>query len=89
MRLRACTWPRIPVADAAQIDDSLSVAARLAMRVSSLGRSARSKAGIKVRQPLTRVLVKPRTQEEAAMLDADNAAGPGRAEREGGRAAGG
>ncbi len=57
-----------PVADAAQIDDSLSVAARLAMRVSSLGRSARSKAGIKVRQPLTRALVKPRTAEEAAML---------------------
>ena len=57
-----------PVADTSQIDDSLSVAARLAMRVSSLGRSARSKAGIKVRQPLTKVLVRPRTQEEAAML---------------------
>ena len=40
-----------PVADQTLIDDRLSQATRLAMKVSSLGRSARSKAGVKVRQP--------------------------------------
>ena len=57
-----------PVSDPMQIDNNLSQAMRLAMKVSSLGRSARSKAGIKVRQPLSRVLVKPRTTEESSML---------------------
>ena len=41
-----------PVADESKIDSQLGDANRLAMRVSSLGRAARSKAGIKVRQPL-------------------------------------
>ena len=41
-----------PVADDKKIDHQLAEANRLAMRVSSLGRAARSKAGIKVRQPL-------------------------------------
>ena len=58
-----------PIADPMLIDNTLSDAMRLAMKVSSLGRSARSKAGIKVRQPLSSVLVKPRTPEEASMLD--------------------
>jgi len=58
-----------PVSDPMQIDNSLSQAMRLAMKVSSLGRSARSKAGIKVRQSLSRVLVKPRIAEETAMLE--------------------
>jgi isoleucyl-tRNA synthetase len=58
-----------PVSDPMQIDNSLSQAMRLAMKISSLGRSARSKAGIKVRQPLSRVLVRPRTPEEMAMLE--------------------
>jgi len=58
-----------PVSDPMQIDNKLSQAMRLAMKVSSLGRSARSKAGIKVRQPLSRVLVKPRPTEEKSMMD--------------------
>ena len=46
-----------PAADASKIDGGLSEATRLAMRLSSLGRAARSSAGIKVRQPLERALV--------------------------------
>ena len=42
-------WPQ---ADAALVDDQLIHDTRLVMRVVSLGRAARSKAGIKVRQPL-------------------------------------
>ncbi len=41
-----------PVADTNKIDRELAADTRLAMKVSSLGRSVRSKAGIKVRQPL-------------------------------------
>jgi isoleucyl-tRNA synthetase len=41
-----------PVADESKIDKELSDSTRLAMKISSLGRAARSKAGIKVRQPL-------------------------------------
>ena len=41
-----------PVADPALIDPRLAEDTRLAMRLSSMGRAARSKAGIKVRQPL-------------------------------------
>ena len=41
-----------PTADVGLIDKRLSEDIRLAMKLSSMGRSARSKAGIKVRQPL-------------------------------------
>ena len=58
-----------PVSDASLVDDRLSQATRLAMKVSSLGRSARSKAGVKVRQPLSRALVKLGTQEDEALLE--------------------
>jgi isoleucyl-tRNA synthetase len=44
-------WPE---ADEALIDQKLSDETRTVMRVVSLGRAARSKAGIKVRQPLAR-----------------------------------
>ncbi len=47
-----------PVADESKIDRDLSLDVQLAMRVSSLGRAARSKAGIKVRQPLAKVVVR-------------------------------
>ena len=57
-----------PEADMTKVDHQLSVATRLAMRVSSLGRAARSKAGIKVRQPLAKTLVKMRSLEEAELL---------------------
>jgi len=46
-----------PVADATKIDKQLAADTRLAMRISSLGRAARSQAGIKVRQPLAKLLV--------------------------------
>jgi len=46
-----------PVADESLIDRQLSDDIRLAMRLSSLGRAARSQAGIKVRQPLAEVVV--------------------------------
>ena len=57
-----------PQADAARVDQGLSDAMRLAMRISSLGRAARSKAGLKVRQPLEKGLVKLRSPEESRML---------------------
>jgi len=41
-----------PKADKSRIDKQLAEDNRLAMKVSSLGRAARAKAGIKVRQPL-------------------------------------
>ena len=59
-----CDWPE---AKLSLIDQALSDEVRLVMRLTSLGRSARSKAAIKVRQPLPRVFVKVRapTEEEA------------------------
>jgi len=47
-----------PIANRSQIDRQLMVSTRLAMKVSSLGRAVRSQAGIKVRQPLHKLLVK-------------------------------
>ena len=41
-----------PVADESLIDESLSRATRMIMQISSMGRAARQKAGIKVRQPV-------------------------------------
>ena len=41
-----------PVADESLIDESLSRATRMIMQLSSMGRAARQKAGIKVRQPV-------------------------------------
>ena len=46
-----------PVANTSLIDADLSNSTKLAIRLSSLGRAARSKAAIKVRQPLEHVLV--------------------------------
>jgi isoleucyl-tRNA synthetase len=46
-----------PTADITKIDKQLAADTRLAMKVSSLGRYARSQAGIKVRQPLAKILV--------------------------------
>ncbi len=57
-----------PVADPARIDRTLSEETRLVMRVASLGRAARSKAAIKVRQPVAELFVKlPTAAEEAAL----------------------
>ena len=57
-----------PEADASRIDGRLSDATRLAMRLSSLGRAARSQASLKVRQPLARAVVKVRERGESEML---------------------
>ena len=46
-----------PVPDSSLIDRDLMEATRLAMQVSSMGRAARSRAGVKVRQPLAEVKV--------------------------------
>ena len=53
-----------PKADKSLIDLELAEATRLAMRLSSLGRSARSKAKLKVRQPLEQALIKLRFSNE-------------------------
>ena len=58
-----------PQADLSLVDEDLAADTRLAMTVSSLGRSARAKANLKVRQPLARVLVKARTGAERAGLE--------------------
>ena len=58
-----------PVADTSLIDETIMDATRLAIRVSSMGRAARSKAGLKVRQPLASVVVRTRTPDEAQYLD--------------------
>jgi isoleucyl-tRNA synthetase len=58
-------WPQ---ADPSLVDEGLMADTRLVMRVASLGRNARAKAGIKVRQPLAKVLVRPRYPVEAEAL---------------------
>ena len=57
-----------PVADPSLVDERLNDATRLAQRVSSMGRAARSRAGIKVRQPLEKAIVKTRTASERELL---------------------
>ncbi|MFN0093756.1 MAG: isoleucine--tRNA ligase [Dehalococcoidia bacterium] len=58
-------WPE---ADAAAIDERLNGETQLVKRVCSLGRAARAKAQIKVRQPVLEVLAKGRTAAEAEAL---------------------
>jgi len=58
-----------PTADRSLVDQPLMEATRLAMRIASMGRGARSKAGIKVRQPLASVAVKTRSANEREYLD--------------------
>ncbi|SUZ90898.1 uncharacterized protein METZ01_LOCUS43752 [marine metagenome] len=55
---------KFPVADESLVDQPLMEATQLAMKVASMGRAARSKAGLKVRQPLAKVLVKVRVPAE-------------------------
>ncbi len=57
-----------PVADTDKIDQHLAVDIRLIMRVSSLGRAARSEAGIKVRQPLSRLIIKVASERQKRAL---------------------
>jgi isoleucyl-tRNA synthetase len=58
-----------PVEDKNMIDEGLSIDTRLAIRISSLGRAARSKADIKVRQPLARAIVKLISMRERESLE--------------------
>ena len=58
-----------PVADASLIDEALNQDMQLVQRVASLGRSARSGAGIRVRQPLSAVSVAVRTPQDAAAVE--------------------
>jgi isoleucyl-tRNA synthetase len=57
-----------PVADASLIDEELSASVRLVQRLASLGRAARAKANLKVRQPLAAVHVKLQNPAEAAIV---------------------
>ena len=57
-----------PVADESLVDQDLMEATRLAMRISSMGRAARSKSGLKVRQPLASAAVRTRTASERAYI---------------------
>jgi len=57
-----------PVADKAKINDKLNNDVKLAMKIASLGRAARAKVGIKVRQPLAKVMVKVESVEEGEAL---------------------
>ena len=57
-----------PAPDPALVDPALMEATRLAMRISSMGRSARSKSGLKVRQPLAAAAIRTRTPAERAYL---------------------
>jgi isoleucyl-tRNA synthetase len=59
------TWPE---ADDSLIDERLNDEMRTVMRVVSLGRAARSKAGVKVRQPLACAYAFLATPEQAAGL---------------------
>ncbi|HXF52188.1 MAG TPA: isoleucine--tRNA ligase [Dehalococcoidia bacterium] len=56
-----CDWP---TSEPALIDRRLAEDVRLVQRLASLGRSARARANIKVRQPLRRVYVKTRAPSE-------------------------
>ena len=58
-----------PVADASLVDEELMEATRLAMRVSSMGRAARSKSGLKVRQPLASAAIRTRSESERAYVE--------------------
>jgi isoleucyl-tRNA synthetase len=58
-----------PVADESRIDKRLGEDIRLAMKISSLGRAARAQAGIKVRQPLAKVVVKLQSSKEGEALE--------------------
>jgi isoleucyl-tRNA synthetase len=53
-----------PTADLSKVDEELITEIELVRKITSLGRTARSQAGIKVRQPLFKVVVKTRAKSE-------------------------
>lgn len=58
-----------PVSDPSLIDPVLAEETRLVMRIASLGRAARAKAQIRVRQPLAEIFVKLPTRLEEEALE--------------------
>jgi isoleucyl-tRNA synthetase len=58
-----------PVVDESKIDAQLSAATRMAVKVSSLGRAARSGANVKVRQPLSKIVVVVKSKSEREGLN--------------------
>ena len=60
-----CDWPRV---DEALLDEELSAATGLAMRLARLGRSARASANLRVRQPLAELVVDLDGEQEQACL---------------------
>lgn len=58
-----------PTADETRIDDRLNDDVSLAMKIVSLGRAARAKAGIKIRQPLANAVIQVGTIEEKRALE--------------------
>jgi isoleucyl-tRNA synthetase len=58
-----------PISDESKIDRELTEDNRLAMKVCSLGRAARSKAGIKIRQPLAELHVGVSSEREKRSLE--------------------
>ncbi len=60
-----CDWP---AADTARLDPALSEAMSLVRRVVSLGRAARSRAQIKVRQPVTSIAVRVAAASDRKVL---------------------
>jgi len=58
-----------PIEDEAKINDRLNSDVELAMKISSLGRAARAKAGIKVRQPLGKAVIKVGAEWEKKALE--------------------
>ena len=62
-----CDWP---AADTARLDPALSEAMDLVRRVVSLGRAARSRAQIKVRQPVTSIAVRVAAASDREVLTA-------------------
>ncbi|MFN8533439.1 MAG: isoleucine--tRNA ligase [Dehalococcoidia bacterium] len=57
-----------PVADERRVDRRLLDDVALVMRVVGLGRAARAKANLKVRQPLSTLYVRPKTLDEEEIL---------------------
>ncbi|MGB8643766.1 MAG: class I tRNA ligase family protein [Anaerolineae bacterium] len=61
-----CEWPQ---ARPELMDEPMLESMGLALQIASLGRSARSKANVKLRQPLARVVVKTMAPEERAAVE--------------------
>ena len=77
-----------PTADDSRIDEPLMEATRLAMKLSSLGRDARSRAGKKVRLPLTEGPGADQGCFGRETRGTDRGAAPGGVEHQGDRASG-